>query len=104
MASVLNFDITSRKFSDEKVRCNFVKGIKTYGRKVGVCYYGRKNLGVEIVRAGWGIAYRYYLHQVPELKQTFIDAEEEAKAAKRGIWQGKFVEPSKWRRGERLGC
>lgn len=104
VADLLGYRVGSRYLSKEELRCEFVPGQYTYGRMVGVCYHGDDSLNVSIVRAGWGIAYRRYLDQVPALKQSFIKAEDEARAAKRGIWQGEFVEPSKWRRGGRLGC
>ena len=48
-----------------------------------------------MVRQGFAVAYRRY-------SQRYVKAEEAAKKAKIGLWQGAFVMPSEWRRGERL--
>jgi endonuclease YncB( thermonuclease family) len=44
-----------------------------------------------MVREGWAIAYRYY-------SKDYVNEEEIAKAKKKGIWQGSFVEPYIWRK------
>ena len=46
------------------------------------------------------IAYREYLR--PELAEAYLAAEREAQTARRGLLDGRFIEPSKWRRRERL--
>ena len=51
------------------------------------------NANAWIVRQGWAVAFgRSRLH---------TSAEAEAKAAKRGLWQGNFTRPSDWRERER---
>ena len=44
-----------------------------------------------MVRAGWALAYRRYA-------SDYIADEQEAKAANRGLWAGRFEMPWKWRR------
>ena len=48
-----------------------------------------------MVAQGWAVAYRKY-------STDYVSQETAAKAARRGLWRGDFVEPSRWRRGERL--
>ena len=48
-----------------------------------------------MVEQGWAVAYRKY-------STDYVSHETAAKAARRGVWRGDFVEPSRWRRGERL--
>ncbi|WP_182422399.1 thermonuclease family protein [Aureimonas sp. ME7] len=68
-----------------------------YGRIVAECVTpGNVVVNAEMVRAGWAVEYKQYSDG------RYDQEEAEAKAAKRGIWQGTFVEPSKWRRGDRL--
>ena len=55
-----------------------------------------------MIRQGQAVAYRQYLPE--ELRAEYLAAEAEAKDAKRGLWSGKFIAPTKWRRGERLAC
>jgi endonuclease YncB( thermonuclease family) len=62
-----------------------------YKRLIAVCYSGTVNLNAELVRQGWALAYRRY-------SNDYISAEEEAQAAKRGMWAGEFEPPWKWRR------
>ena len=73
-----------------------------YGRPVVTVYADGKDVHKEMLLQGHAIAYRRYLPD--ELRASYLAAEAEAKKAKRGIWAGAFVEPSKWRRGERLEC
>ena len=74
-----------------------------YGRSIGVCYVGDKNINRDLVENGWALAYREY-------SRDYIQNEKLASKRKIGIWQGDFVEPWKWRRGVRtketkkIGC
>ena len=85
------------------VTCKFTGG-NTYGRPVGVCSAKGKNLGEEMIRAGWALAYRQYLGQQPDLRARYIAAEADAIKNKRGMHRGQFVKPWEWRRGKRLAC
>ena len=66
-----------------------------YGRIVAVCRVGGADLNAWMVAQGFALAYRHY-------SRAYVGEEHSAKAARRGVWQGQFVEPWKWRRGERL--
>jgi endonuclease YncB( thermonuclease family) len=66
-----------------------------YGRVVAVCFTGPINLNAEMVKSGWALAYRKY-------STDYVEQEASARAAKRGMWQGRIVEPWQWRRGKRL--
>ena len=48
-----------------------------------------------MVHQGWALAYRRF-------STAYVGAEAAAKAAKRGVWRGKFIAPWDWRRGDRL--
>lgn len=54
--------------------------------------------GFDIVRnmvhTGWALAYRRY-------STDYVDTEDDAREAKRGMWKGEFVPPWEWRRGRR---
>ena len=73
-----------------------------YGRPVVTAYDGDRDLHLELLEQGWAVAYRQYLPT--PLKDAYLAAEADAKVAKRGLWQGKFIVPSAWRRGGRLAC
>jgi endonuclease YncB( thermonuclease family) len=65
-----------------------------YGRIIAVCYSGERDLNAMMVREGWALAYRRYA-------KDYVEAEIEARDARKGMWRADFVEPWKWRRGER---
>jgi endonuclease YncB( thermonuclease family) len=67
-----------------------------YGRIVAECSRGDVIVNAELVRSGWALEYKAYSDG------RYSDEEREARAAKIGLWQGTFVEPAKWRKGERL--
>ena len=64
------------------------------GRVVSECRAGAVNLNDAMVRSGWAIAYTR--HGLDHLA-----AQEEARAARRGIWQGRFETPEAWRASHR---
>ena len=66
-----------------------------YGRSIGVCYIGDKNINSNLVENGWALAYREY-------SRDYIPNEKLASKRKIGVWQGDFVEPWKWRLGVRF--
>ena len=72
------------------VECR-INGIDKYKRYIGICFTNKKNLNRYIVKNGWAIAYRYY-------SKDYIDEELIAKKNKKGIWQGEFEEPHKFRK------
>ena len=81
------------KISGKAVRCE-EKDVDRYGRTVAVCFKGDIDLNGWMVSAGYALAYRRY-------SESYIDEEERAKIAKRGIWAGEFVPPWKWRKNRR---
>ena len=82
------------KIGRATVRCE-QRDIDRYKRIVAVCRLGAEDLNAWMVRQGWAIAYRQY-------SRDYIDDESTAQAAKVGIGASRFIEPSRWRRGDRL--
>ncbi len=72
-----------------------------YGRPVVTLYADGKDVHLEMIRQGQAVAYRQYLPE--ELRPLYLAAESEAKAAKRGIWAGQFIEPAKVAPGRTAG-
>ena len=66
-----------------------------YGRTIGVCSGGGQDLNAWLVANGWALAYRRY-------SEDYVSEEEQARANRRGVHRGQFIEPWNWRRGERL--
>ena len=76
------------------IRCE-PRDIDRYKRVVAICRLGEEDLNGWMVRHGWAIAYRQY-------SRDYVNDERVARTAKAGIWAERFIEPSKWRRGDRL--
>lgn len=76
-----HYDVTCRQVKDTNRRRR--------GKVFAVCTAGGKDLAEEMVRAGMAVAFR-------EQSLDYVEAEEEAKAAKAGMWGGQFLMPWKW--------
>lgn len=71
------------------------KGTDRYARVIAVCTNSTgQDINAEMVRNGKAIAYLYY-------SKDYEDEQNAAKANKVGIWAGRFVEPYRWRKGDR---
>jgi len=79
--------------ADQPVSCAVV-AVDRYGRLVATCHKGALDLNGEMVRLGWALAYRTY-------STAYVGAEDEARAARRGLWAGTFEAPWDWRRARR---
>lgn len=75
-ALVAGKSVTCRIESDDRFR-----------RGLGHCFAGRINLGEAMVESGFAVGYGEYLTE-----------EQDARAARRGLWSGTFERPRDWRR------
>ena len=66
-----------------------------YGRSVAVCTVGGRDLNRAMVAAGWAVAYTQY-------SRDYAGDEAAARRARRGVWQGAFERPDRYR-AERRG-
>jgi micrococcal nuclease len=73
---------------DAKIMGKLVKldiiDIDRYKRMVGVIWIGNRNINLEMIKEGYAEAYVEYLKE--PYRAQFIQAEKEAKSARRGIW------------------
>jgi endonuclease YncB( thermonuclease family) len=77
------------------VRCE-MQAINRYKRNMAICRNANgADIGQQLITMGWAVA---RTDEVP----AYAAAEQAAKSARRGAWAGKFIDPLKWRRGERL--
>jgi endonuclease YncB( thermonuclease family) len=67
-------------------------------RTVAACETAGRDLAEEMLRAGFAVLYDRYRHLAPALIARYRAAEAEAKAARRGLWAGRFESPEAWRR------
>jgi endonuclease YncB( thermonuclease family) len=82
-------DQLSKLIAGQPVSCVSM-GQDRYGRTLGRCRAGERDLNQAMVATGYALAYRRY-------STTYVSAEESAKLAKRGIWSSTFELPSEIR-------
>jgi endonuclease YncB( thermonuclease family) len=82
------------KIGTANVTCDD-RGGDRYGRTIAVCRLGDLDLNGWLVAEGWALAYRHY-------STDYVPQEDDARAASKGMWRGRFVPPWDWRRGVRL--
>lgn len=79
--------------NDDKLKC-FKKSKDRYKRIIAVCKIGNLDINKSMVRNGWAIAYKRY-------SKEYLDDENYAKKNSFGLWEGRFMEPEKWRRSKK---
>ncbi len=78
------------KINGSEIKCIFTSKDR-YKRYIATCYKKKTNLNQWMVRNGYAIAYRRY-------SKKYVPDEDFAKENKLGLWQGKFMNPEKWRK------
>lgn len=68
--------------------------VDRWRRAIAVCTVRGEDMGSWLVTSGHAVAFRRY-------SLDYVADEETARAAERGVWQGRFVPPWEWRRGAR---
>lgn len=84
------FDALKGKIDRQRVRVE-VMDIDRYKRAVSVVWLGNRNINREMVREGFAWAYRQYLDR-PHASE-YIDAEEQSRKERRGLWQQANPQP-----------
>jgi endonuclease YncB( thermonuclease family) len=73
-----------------RLRCEMVER-DCYDRVVAKCFSPNGvDIGRRLVAAGWALAYRRF-------SLDYVDAEQAARRAGRGLWRGSFIAPWTWR-------
>ena len=77
--------------------------IDQYGRIVGKILLDGRDINLEQIKAGMAWHYKYYENeQTQEDRQGYASAEEDARAARRGLWQDPNpIEPYEFRKEEK---
>ena len=97
------FGNASRKFlsglvANREVRVTYVKRDR-YGRILGTVFVDGRDINLEMLKAGMAWHYKKY-----DSTPAYAQAESEARAAKRGLWQDKSsIEPESFRKAKRAG-
>jgi endonuclease YncB( thermonuclease family) len=66
------------------------RDVDRYGRVISRCLVGTLDINEWLVAQGLALAYRRY-------SRAYVGAEDEARAAGRGMWAGTFEPPWEWR-------
>lgn len=78
------------KLQRQRVRLE-VMDIDKYHRSVCIVWLGNRNINLEMVEEGWAWAYRKYLDR-PHASE-YIQAEEQARSKRLGLWQQNNPQP-----------
>ena len=78
------------KINNSEVKCISTSKDR-YKRYIATCFKEKININQWMVRNGHAIAYRRY-------SKKYVLDEDFAKENKLGLWQGKFMNPEKWRK------
>lgn len=76
----------------------------SYGRPVALVTVDGADLGERLIRAGLATPQANYLRGDPARLRTYNAAFIEARQRRAGAFAGDWIEPSRWRRGDRLSC
>jgi len=82
-----------QKVANRSIDCR-TRDHDQYGRDIATCYVDGEDIAAWLVSEGLAVAYRYY-------STDYVRQEQGASASKRGMWQGEFINPREWRRGNR---
>ena len=80
----------SDRIGRRPISCD-AQGTDRYGRTLAICLEGGEDLNAMMVLDGHAVAYRQY-------SLRYVDQENEARQAKRGVWATEFEMPWDWRR------
>jgi endonuclease YncB( thermonuclease family) len=69
-------------------------GQDVYKRVLAICHLGTEDLNAWMVRQGWALAFVKY-------SRLYVNDEENARNARRGLWSGAFIAPWDWRHRDR---
>ena len=72
-----------------------ISGLDRYGRSLGTCTVDGLDIGQEMVRDGWALAFVRY-------SKRYVEHEAAARTVKAGMWAGTFLEPWNYRRAKRF--
>lgn len=76
---------------ERPVTCRQTTERRSWARIIARCYVGDVDLGAWTVAQGWAVAYRRF-------SRDYVPLEDQARAARRGIWAGAFQVPEDFRR------
>lgn len=76
----------------------------SYGRPVATVSVAGRDLGELMIASGLAIPQVQFLKADPARAARYDRAFSDAQRAKAGAFAGRWIEPARWRRGDRLSC
>tara|TARA_B100002049_G_C15923054_1_gene308917 strand:+ start:24 stop:530 length:507 start_codon:yes stop_codon:yes gene_type:complete len=76
----------------------------SYGRPVATVVVDGQDLGERMIRAGLAVPELQYLRDDAARVRRYASAFAQAKARRAGAFAGSWLQPSRWRHGQRLKC
>lgn len=77
----------------ERVHCTAASKDR-WGRQISICKIGKLDIGRQMVRQGWAIAYAEY-------SSDYVEDEQFARTNELGMWSKDFALPKDWRKQKR---
>ena len=98
-------NVLERIINNRPMTCS-VKKKGRYGRSIANCLVGGIDVSRAMVQSGFALVYRYFSKRrgFVALDKTYLASEAAAKSNQQGIWATYFVQPNRWRKGERVYC
>lgn len=76
----------------------------SYGRPVATVTVAGRDLGEVMIAAGLAVPQPQFLRTDPQRADRYARALSGAQSKQAGAFAGTWIEPTRWRRGERLAC
>ncbi|RSU72118.1 thermonuclease family protein [Sphingomonas sp. S-NIH.Pt3_0716] len=96
-------DFSARALRDKTATIRLTP-TSSYGRPVAIVTVDGADLGERLIRAGLAVPATQYLRADPQRASRYSAAFAQAKASRAGAFRGTWIDPSRWRGGERLAC
>lgn len=96
-------DATARMLRGKTTSITLI-GDESYRRPVAIVSVNGVDIGEHLIAQGWAIPVLRYLRRDPARATRYDAAYRGAVRGRRGIHAGAWIEPARWRRGERLAC
>ncbi|MEZ0497657.1 thermonuclease family protein [Sphingomonas sp. IW22] len=96
-------DFAANALRSKAARISLRSG-SSYGRPVATVIVDGQDLGERMIRAGLAVPELQYLRDDLTRARRYATAFARAKAARAGAFAGSWLEPSRWRHGQRLTC
>lgn len=96
-------DLAARTLRGGNARIQLSRS-SSYGRPVATVTVDGRDLGEVMVAAGLAIPQPQFLKAEPQRADRYAAAFANARNRRAGTFAGTWIEPARWRRGERLTC